>query len=56
MIVDGICEVKRCTRDCAMVYSASRSGRKRGICTRHWGLHCNKAINLKSKDTYKKRK
>ncbi len=48
------CQVKRCRRDSEITYSASKSGRQRSVCRRHFGLHCDKTINLKSKSTFKK--
>lgn len=48
-----ICEVKRCKQTASMVYAASKSGRRRNICTRHWELHCDKQINLKAHKTFK---
>jgi len=51
-----VCEVKRCKRDSTIIYSASKSGRQRGVCSKHWNMHCQHLINLKSKQTYKKSK
>jgi len=52
---NNICEVKRCRNESTVIYSASKSGRVRLVCNKHWEMHCDKVINLKGKKTYKKK-
>ena len=51
------CEVKRCRQSTVgsqgIIYSASKSHRKRDVCDKHWAMHCEGKINLKNKGTYR---
>lgn len=51
--MDDVCEVIDCERITYLIYSASKSGRKRRVCNHHWNQHSVGNINLKSKRTYK---